>query len=233
MTGTASGLGTPPSPAGALETIARLRVVPVIALDDAAAARPLAEALVEGGLPVAEVTFRSAAAEAAIAAMVEDGRLLVGAGTVVRVEQVDRAFDAGARFVVSPGFSAAVVRRARELGLPALPGVATSTEIMAAMDEGLSMVKFFPAETCGGVAAVRALTAPFPRLQFVPTGGITAGTLPAYLALPAVSAVGGSWMVAPGLIAAGRFDEVTRLSAEAVTIAAEHLPPGRPGEGQR
>ncbi len=187
MTETGSGSAVPPSPAGALETIARLRVVPVIALDDAGAARPLAAALVDGGLPVAEVTFRTAAAEQALAVMADDGRLLVGAGTVVRADQVDRAFDAGARFIVSPGFSAAVVGRARELGLPVLPGVATATEIMAAMDAGLSMVKFFPAETCGGVATVRALAAPFPQLRFVPTGGITAGPLSAYLALPAVS----------------------------------------------
>jgi 2-dehydro-3-deoxyphosphogluconate aldolase/(4S)-4-hydroxy-2-oxoglutarate aldolase len=128
--------------------------------------------------------------------------------------------DAGARFVVSPGFSAAVVERAAELGVLALPGVATASEIMAALDAGLSTVKFFPAQTCGGVAAVRALAAPFPDLRFVPTGGIGADSMADYLAVPAVTAVGGSWMVAKNLVRENRFDEVTRLAAQAVAVAA-------------
>jgi 2-dehydro-3-deoxyphosphogluconate aldolase/(4S)-4-hydroxy-2-oxoglutarate aldolase len=201
-----------------------VRVVPVIVLDDAAAAGPLAAALVDGGLPVAEVTFRTAAAERALAAMASDQRLLVGAGTVISPEQVDRAFDAGARFIVSPGFSAAVVERALALGLPVLPGVATATDIMSAIAAGLSTVKFFPAETVGGVAALRALAAPFPHVRFVPTGGITAASLAAYLAMPSVLAVGGSWMVSRELIGAGRYDEVSRLCAQAVAVAAGRAP---------
>jgi len=206
----------PPGGAAVLEAIGRLRVVPVIVLDDVAAARQLASALVDGGLPVAEVTFRTASAARVLAELAGDGRLLVGAGTVLSAEQVDRAYDAGARFVVSPGFSRPVVERALELGLGVLPGVATATEIMAALEVEVSTVKFFPAQACGGVGAVRALAAPFPQVRFVPTGGITAASLPAYLAEPAVTAVGGSWMASPKLIAAGRYDEVTRLSAEAV-----------------
>jgi 2-dehydro-3-deoxyphosphogluconate aldolase/(4S)-4-hydroxy-2-oxoglutarate aldolase len=209
-----------PAPGPVPELITRLRVVPVVVLDDPAAAQPLAAALVEGGLPVAEVTFRTAAAERALATMAADRRLLVGAGTVVDADQVDRAVRAGARFVVSPGLSRSVVERAMALGVPVLPGVATASEIMAAVALGLSVLKFFPAGAGGGVAAVRALAAPFPQVRFVPTGGITATSLPDYLAVPAVAAVGGSWMVSRDLVAGGRFDEVARRSAEAVAVAA-------------
>jgi 2-dehydro-3-deoxyphosphogluconate aldolase / (4S)-4-hydroxy-2-oxoglutarate aldolase len=209
-----------PPPDDVIKTIGTGRLVPVIVVEDPQAARPLAEALVAGGLRCAEVTFRTAAAEAALATMAADPRLLVGAGTVVRPEQVDRAVAAGARFVVSPGFSAAVVRRCRELGVPALPGVATATEIQAAGEEGLSVLKFFPAEPLGGLTMLRALAAPFPGVRFVPTGGIAATQLGAYLGHPSVLAVGGSWMVAPKLIAAGAWDEITRLTAEAVSVAA-------------
>ena|SRR5690606_4214845 len=207
-----------------MEVIGADRLVPVIVLEDAAAAAPLADALVAGGLRCAEVTFRTAAAEAALAAMARDRRLLVGAGTVVRPEQVDRALAAGARFIVSPGFSAAVVRRCREVGLPVIPGVATATEIQAAVQEGLSVLKFFPAEAMGGLATLAALAAPFPDLRFVPTGGVNAGNLGAYLAHRSVLAVGGSWMVAPKLISAGEWDEITKLTAEAVALAAASRP---------
>jgi 2-dehydro-3-deoxyphosphogluconate aldolase / (4S)-4-hydroxy-2-oxoglutarate aldolase len=210
---------TPPD--DVLKTIESGRLVPVIVVEDPRAARPLAEALAAGGLRCAEVTFRTAAAEAALAAMAADPRMLVGAGTVVRPEQVDRAVGAGARFVVSPGLSAPVVRRCRELGVPAMPGVATATEIQAASEEGLSVLKFFPAEPLGGLAMLKALAAPFPGVRFVPTGGITAARLRDYLDHPSVLAVGGSWMVAPKLIAAGAWGEVTRLTAEAVAIASE------------
>jgi 2-dehydro-3-deoxyphosphogluconate aldolase/(4S)-4-hydroxy-2-oxoglutarate aldolase len=195
------------------------RLVPVVVLDDPALAGPLAEALVAGGLPCAEVTFRTPAAEAALAALAADPRLLVGAGTVVRPEQVDRAVLAGARFVVSPGFSAAVVRRCRQAGVPVIPGVATASEVQAAGEADLAVLKFFPAEPLGGLPMLRALAAPFPGVRFVPTGGIGVAQLGAYLGDPRVLAVGGSWMVAPELLATGAWEEVTRRTAEAVALA--------------
>jgi 2-dehydro-3-deoxyphosphogluconate aldolase/(4S)-4-hydroxy-2-oxoglutarate aldolase len=196
------------------------RLVPVIVLEDADAAKPLADALVAGGLRCAEVTFRTSAAEAAIRTMAADGRLLVGAGTVLAADQADRAVAAGARFIVSPGLSQGVVRRSNELGVPVFPGAATATEIMTALDMEVEIVKFFPAEQLGGIAMIKALAAPFRSVRFIPTGGIAAAQLGDYLAVPAVAAVGGSWMVAPKLIADGRWDEITRLTAEAVAIAA-------------
>ena len=203
-----------------LAAITDRRLLPVVVLHDAAAAAPLADALVAGGLPVAEVTFRTPAAEAALRALSARADLLVGAGTVVHPDQVDRAADAGARFVVSPGLSAAVVHRCQARGLSVLPGVATATELLAALDLGIDVVKFFPAETSGGLAAVQALAGPFPDVRFVPTGGIGAAQLGSYLAHPAVLAVGGSWMVAPPLIAERDFAEITRLTVTAVAAAA-------------
>lgn len=208
----------------ALGALVTDRVVPVIVLEDASAAAPLADALVAGGLRCAEVTFRTDAAEAALRAMATDERLVVGAGTVISAEQVERAHDAGARFIVSPGLSPAVVRRCRDLDLPVIPGVATPSEVMAALDEGLWLLKFFPAEAFGGITTVRALAAPFRSVRFVPTGGISAAQLADYLAVPAVAAVGGSWMVAAKLIAERRWDDITRLTAEAVAISAANAP---------
>jgi 2-dehydro-3-deoxyphosphogluconate aldolase/(4S)-4-hydroxy-2-oxoglutarate aldolase len=195
--------------------------VPVVVLDAPDRARPLGDALKAGGLPVAEVTFRTPAALEALRVLAGETDLLVGAGTVVRAEQVDQAMEAGARFVVMPGFSRAVVRRCRELGMPVVPGVATATELIAALDEGLGLLKFFPAEASGGVSMLRALHAPFPGVRFIPTGGVTSANAPDYLSLPCVAAVGGSWMVAPQLVRDGEFDTVTQLSAEAVQLAAE------------
>jgi 2-dehydro-3-deoxyphosphogluconate aldolase/(4S)-4-hydroxy-2-oxoglutarate aldolase len=209
----------PPPADEVLRTIETRRLVPAITIEDPAAAGALGAALVAGGLHCAEVTFRTAAAEAAMAAMATDRRLLVGAGTVVRPEQVDRAVAAGARFVVSPGFDAAVVRRCRDLGVAAIPGVATATEIQAALAEGVDVVKFFPAELLGGLPMIKALAGPFPAVRFIPTGGIAAGNLAPYLAHRSVLAVGGSWMVAPKLVAAGDWAEITRLTAEAVALA--------------
>ena len=203
-----------------LDRLAGWRLVPVVVLGRAEDAEQLGGALKRGGLPCAEVTFRTPAAAAAIREMSQDPELLVGAGTVVHPDQVDIAHKAGASFVVSPGFSLAVVRRCQELGIPVLPGVATPSEVMMALDAGLDAVKFFPAETNGGVPALKAIAAPFPGMRFVPTGGVTASNLPDYLALPSVLAVGGTWMVATKLIAAGSFDEVARLTAEAVAIVA-------------
>jgi 2-dehydro-3-deoxyphosphogluconate aldolase/(4S)-4-hydroxy-2-oxoglutarate aldolase len=210
----------------ALQVVAERRVVPVIVLDDPRAAKPLAGALTAGGLPVAEVTFRTEAAEQTITAMAEDPALMIGAGTVISAGQVDRAVAAGARFVVSPGFSAEVVARCRQLDVPVLPGVATATELMAALDLGITTVKLFPAEPLGGVPTLRALGAVFPQVRFVPTGGISAANAPAYLAEPSVLAVGGSWMVAPGLLALHDWDAVSRLAAEAVQLARRAGPPG-------
>jgi 2-dehydro-3-deoxyphosphogluconate aldolase/(4S)-4-hydroxy-2-oxoglutarate aldolase len=179
----------------------------------------LAEALTAGGLPLAEVTFRTPSARQALAAMAEDPALIVGAGTVISAEQVDDAVAAGARFVVSPGFSPAVVRRCQQLGVPVVPGVATATELMAALDAGITIVKFFPSESLGGVTTLRALAPVFPQVRFVPTGGISPANASAYLAEPSVLAVGGSWMVTPPLLAQRSWDTITRIAAEAVALA--------------
>lgn len=204
--------------------IAALRVVPVVVLQEAKDAVPLAEALKAGELGVAEVTFRSAAAAEAIRVMAEDPGVLVGAGTVLQARQFEAAVAAGARFIVTPGFSQEIVKLAREASVPVFPGVATATEVQMALDQGLEVVKFFPAEAMGGVATLKALAGPFPMVRFIPTGGITAARLGDYLALKSVLAVGGSWMVAPDLLAERRFDEVRRLAAEAVAFV--HTEPG-------
>ena len=171
-------------------------------------------------MPVAEITFRTEAAADAIRLIAAETGLLVGAGTVVRPEQVDLAVEAGARFIVTPGFSAAVVERCRELDVLVIPGVATATEIVAALDHGLDLLKFFPAEAAGGVALLRALQGPFPGVRFVPTGGVSAANAASYLALSSVAAIGGSWMVAPELIAARDFAAVTQLAREAVRLGS-------------
>lgn len=196
------------------------RVVPVVVLDDVRQADPLGAALVAGGLPVAEVTFRSPDAAAVLRRLADRGDLVVGAGTVLTTEQVDLAHRSGAGFVVSPGLSVAVVERCRELDLPVLPGVSTASEIMQALDLGLDLVKFFPAEPSGGLPAIKALAAAFRQVRFLPTGGITADSAVDYLAHPAVAAVGGSWMVPSDLLAAGRWDEVSALCAATVGVPA-------------
>lgn len=203
-----------------LEQLATRRIVPVVVLDDAAHASPLAEALVKGGLPVAEVTFRTAAAQEAIRIMADRGDILIGAGTILTVEQVDQAVAAGANYIVSPGTSRAVVERCQEHGVAVLPGAVTATEVQTALELGLTTVKFFPAGTSGGAPAIKALSAPFSGVKFVPTGGVSAKNLHDYLSIPAVAAVGGSWMVDKALVNAGRFDEIAKLSAEAVALAA-------------
>lgn len=204
------------------------RVVPVVVLDDPARAADLGAALLAGGLPVAEATFRTPGAAAVLRRLAERTDLLVGAGTVITAAQVDLAHDAGARFVVSPGLSAAVVRRCQELDLPVLPGVASATEVIAALDLGVDVVKFFPAEASGGLDMIKALSAAFPQVGFVPTGGITAASAPRYLAHRAVTAVGGSWMVAPDLLAAGRWDEVAARCAATVAATETSEPHGAP-----
>lgn len=194
------------------------RLVPVLVLDDAGDAEGLAEALVAGGLPVAEVTFRTSAAAQAIAVMARRGDVLVGAGTVRTVQQVDDAVEAGARYIVSPGLGESVVRRCQEIGIPVLPGAVTATEVTRATDLGISTVKFFPAATSGGAAAIKALSAPFGDVKFVPTGGIGPGNIAEYLALDCVSAVGGSWMVPPNLVRDHKFDSIAQLTRDAVAL---------------
>lgn len=204
-----------------LDTLCATRLVPVVVLDDAADAGRLGDALVDGGLPVAEVTFRTAAAADAIRVLADRGDILVGAGTILTPDQVDQAVAAGATFVVSPGLSRAVVERCREHGVLPLPGAVTATEIQAAMELGLTTVKFFPAGASGGARAIAALAAPFGGVTFVPTGGVGPDDLGEYLSIPAVAAVGGSWMVPRDRIRAGDFDEVRRLTAQAVALAQQ------------
>jgi 2-dehydro-3-deoxyphosphogluconate aldolase / (4S)-4-hydroxy-2-oxoglutarate aldolase len=202
-----------------LEVITAARLLPVVVIDDPGAARPLAAALQRGGVQCAEITLRTAAAEAAIRAMAADPGIVVGAGTVLNAAQAARVIDAGARYIVTPGLSLEVVRHCQARSVPVFPGVATATELMAALDAGVETVKFFPAEPLGGVAMLKALSAPLPMMKFIPTGGITAANLAGYLSHPAVLAAGGSWMAAAGLLRAGNFDEITKLTAEAVAIA--------------
>ena len=202
-----------------LERIAAIGVVPVIRIDDVEKAVPLALALMDGGLPCAEITFRTAEAGESIrriSAEVPD--ILLGAGTVLTPEQVDRASIAGAGFVVTPGFNFRVVSRSLDLGVPIVPGCSTPTDMEQAIECGLDAVKVFPAEQVGGLGFIKAVAAPYPMLRFMPTGGVNAKNLGEYLAFDKVLACGGSWMVNPELIASGNFAEITRLCKEAVEI---------------
>jgi 2-dehydro-3-deoxyphosphogluconate aldolase/(4S)-4-hydroxy-2-oxoglutarate aldolase len=216
--------GTLPNSGPVELDLTRNPIIPVVVIRDARRSRLLGEALVTGGIPVAEVTFRTVAAPDAIRAMSAVPGLLVGAGTVVDATQVDRAVEAGARFIVSPGFSPAVVRRAQLHGLPVFPGAVTPTEIMAALDLGLTTLKFFPASVYGGIAGLKALGAPFPHVRFIPTGGVSVDNLADYLALPNVAAVGGSWMVPQAAIESGDTATIVRLSAQAAAVAARFRP---------
>lgn len=197
------------------------RVIPVVVVDAVSCADPLADALVAGGMPIAEVTYRTAAADDALRTIAARGDVLVGAGSVRTADQVDLAVAGGARFIVSPGLSEAVVLRCQSLDIPIVPGIATATELMRALDLGVEIVKLFPAGIIGGPSAVRDLSAPFPSVRFVPTGGVDRVNLVDYLSLPSVIAVGGSWMVARDLIANARFDEIRQLAAEAASLASE------------
>lgn len=200
-----------------LRTISNIGIVPVVTLDDADKAVPLARALVAGGLPVAEITFRAAAAGDAIRAIVDTvPEMLVGAGTVLTPEQLDQALEAGARFVVSPGFNPEMVKYGLSKGALMLPGTATGGEMEQAMSLGLEAVKFFPAEQNGGIAKLKALAGPYRKLKWMPTGGINGGNLAEYLSFPQVIACGGTWMVKKDLIEAENWAEITRLTREAV-----------------
>lgn len=201
------------------EALCQIGVVPVIAIDRADDAVPLARALLAGGIGCAEITFRTAAAAEAIRRMTGEVReMLAGAGTVLTVQQAEQAALAGAQYIVSPGFDAAVVEWCQEHHVPVLPGVATPTEINMALARGVKILKFFPAEEFGGVRMLKALYGPYPEVRFIPTGGIRAHNLAEYLALPNVAACGGSWMATSRMIAGGQFEEIARLSTEARAI---------------
>ncbi|MCI6092815.1 bifunctional 4-hydroxy-2-oxoglutarate aldolase/2-dehydro-3-deoxy-phosphogluconate aldolase [bacterium] len=205
-----------------LEKIQEIGIVPVVVLDDAKDAAPLAKALCEGGLPCAEVTFRTAAAEESIRIMSEQfPEMLVGAGTVLTTEQVDRAVAAGAKFIVSPGMNPRIVKYCVEKGILITPGCANPSDIEQALENGLDVVKFFPAEPAGGLKMIKAMAAPYVGVKFMPTGGINQNNVKDYLAYDRILACGGSWMVKGDMVAAGEFDKIKELAAEAVEIVKE------------
>ena len=207
-----------------IQQIAKLKIVPVVAIDNAADAPKLGEALVAGGLPIAEITFRTKAAPEAIKAAAKIPGMLVGAGTVLTVDQVKQAVDLGAKFIVAPGLNPKVVGYCVENKIPVTPGVVTPGEIEQALDFGLTVVKFFPAESFGGAKTIKALSAPYGMMKFMPTGGVTTANLEEYLKTPAVLACGGSWMVTKDLISGGKFDEITNITKEAVALANKIRP---------
>ena len=205
-----------------LQLMKKSGVIPVVVLDDTAQALPTANALLAGGVSVMEITFRTAAAASSIKAVSENcPEMLVGAGTVVTLDQCKQALECGAKFIVSPGFDPEVVSWCVERNIPITPGCVTPTEIMAAMKLGLNVVKFFPAGVYGGLKAMKALSAPFGGIKFIPTGGVDAKNLKEYLEAPFVHAVGGSWPCPKKEIAAGNFDAVTALCREASEIVRE------------
>lgn len=205
-----------------LDQIEMLGVVPVVTIEAVQDAPMLAQALVEGGLPCAEVTFRTAAAEEAIRKMVtRTPDVLVGAGTVQTIDQAGKAMDAGAKFMVTPGFDEEIVDFCLAEGMPIIPGVVTPTEINMALRKGLRVLKFFPAEVSGGVKMLKAIGGPYPEVRFMPTGGINLTNVADYLALPQVVACGGSWMVRKQLIRDGEFEQITKLAHEAAALVQQ------------
>jgi 2-dehydro-3-deoxyphosphogluconate aldolase / (4S)-4-hydroxy-2-oxoglutarate aldolase len=209
-----------------LNRLGELKVIPVVAIDDDAWADPMGAALVAGGLPIAEVTFRTAAAEAAIKALARRGDLLVGAGTVLNVDTVKMAVDAGAKFIVTPGFNPKVVSYCMQHHIAITPGTVTATEIGMALDHGINVVKFFPAEASGGLKTLKAVAAPYAMMKFVPTGGIVPENLSEYLKFGQVLACGGSWMVSKELLSGNKFDRIRDLAAQAVATAKLARPGG-------
>jgi 2-dehydro-3-deoxyphosphogluconate aldolase/(4S)-4-hydroxy-2-oxoglutarate aldolase len=207
-----------PTPASVLDLAP---VVPVVVVEDAAHAVPLARALVAGGLPAIEVTLRTPAALDAIRAIADEvPGAVVGAGTVITPEQVTRCVDAGARFLVSPGWTDALLTAMRASGVPFLPGVSTTSEVVALLERGVREMKFFPAQAAGGTAYLASLAAPLPQARFCPTGGIGTGNAAEYLALPNVGCVGGSWMVPADAVAAGDWDRVETLARTAAGLVS-------------
>ncbi len=207
-----------------IEKLTKYGVVPVIAIEDADAALPLADALIEGGLPVAEITFRTAAAAQVIETLTKERpELIVGAGTVITPDNLEAAKDCGAQFALAPGLNSAIVTKAQELDLPFVPGIASPSDIEHALWLGCSTLKFFPAEALGGLGMLKALAGPYGHtgVKFVPTGGVNAGNLADYLASTVVAAVGGTWIASKDLIAQGNWSEVTaRCKAVAKTVAS-------------
>lgn len=205
-----------------IEKLSQIGLVPVITLKNVEDAVPLARALCEGGVACAEITFRTASAEEAIRRISgECPETLVGAGTVLTVQQAEQAVRAGASYIVAPGFDPAIVDWCLKQQIPVLPGVATPTEINMALAKGINVLKFFPAEEIGGARLLKALAAPYPDVKFVPTGGISTHNLAQYLALPNVAACGGSWMATAHMIAENRFAEIARLATEARDIVRQ------------
>lgn len=205
-----------------LEKLGQYGIVPVVVLNDSKDAAPLADALCDGGLACAEVTFRTEAAADSIRIMTEKHpEMLVGAGTVLTTKQVDEAVKAGARFIVSPGLNPTVVKYCIEKNIPITPGVATPSEMEQAIELGLNLVKFFPAEPSGGLAMINAVAAPYTMLKFMPTGGINPDNVKDYLNSDKIFACGGSWMVKGNLINDGNFDKIKELTKEAVNIVKE------------
>lgn len=200
----------------AREVLAGNPIVPVIVVDDAARAPELVAALAAGGIRCAELTLRTPAGLTAIATVAGTADFVVGAGTVISLADLDRSIDAGAEFIVSPGFDEEIVARAQERGIAVLPGTATASEVQRAAKAGLDTVKFFPADRLGGLPTIAALSAPFVGMGFVPSGGVTAANSLEYLAHPAVPAISGSWMATRAMIAAGDFAGIERLTREAV-----------------
>ena len=200
-----------------LNRIGELGIVPVVRLDRPEDALPLGRALLEGDLPIAEVTFRTDAAEESIKILSKElPEILVGAGTVLTKDQVEKAVAAGAKFIVTPGFNPSVVDYCVEKGIPVTPGINSPSQIEMALERGLDTVKFFPAEQSGGLAMLKAMSAPYGSVKFIPTGGVDVKNMLSYLAFDKILAVGGSWMVKPEFAASGRFDEIARLAREAV-----------------
>lgn len=205
-----------------LEQLSKFGVVPVVVLNDAKDAEPLAKALCDGGLPCAEVTFRTAAAEESIRIMADKyPEMMIGAGTVLTTEQADRAVRAGAKFIVSPGFDPEIVDYCLSRDILVLPGCVTPSEVAQGVKRGLKVLKFFPAEQYGGVAAIKAMAAAYVGIQFMPTGGVNPKNVRDYLSCDKIFACGGSWMVKGDMIAAGEFDKIRELTREAVSIVRE------------
>jgi len=205
-----------------LKKIQEIGIVPVVVLDDAKDAAPLAKALIDGGLPCAEVTFRTEAAEECIRIMAEQfPEMLVGAGTVLTTDQVDRAVAAGAKFIVSPGLNPRIVKYCVEKGILITPGCANPSDVEQAIENGLEVVKFFPAEQAGGLPMIKAMAAPYTNMMFMPTGGISPSNVRDYLGFKKIIACGGSWMVKGDLVKAGDYAKITELSKEAVAIVKE------------